>query len=74
MPVGEALIGRVVMPWDSRSTGKDFRDTGGHVLCIYDDLSRHAQAYRRMSLLLRRPPGREAVSYTHLTLPTIYSV
>ena len=33
---------------------------GGHALCVYDDLSKHAAAYRAMSLLLRRPPGREA--------------
>ena len=40
--------------------GEFFRDTGRHALCIYDDLSKHAQAYREISLLLRRPPGREA--------------
>jgi F-type H+-transporting ATPase subunit alpha len=40
--------------------GEYFRDSGRHALCIYDDLSRHAQAYRETSLLLRRPPGREA--------------
>jgi F-type H+-transporting ATPase subunit alpha len=49
-----------------------FRDTGRHALCIYDDLSKHAQAYRQVSLLLRRPPGREAypgdVFYLHSRL------
>jgi F-type H+-transporting ATPase subunit alpha len=52
--------------------GEYFRDQGGHVLCAYDDLSKHAQAYRQMSLLLRRPPGREAypgdVFYLHSRL------
>jgi len=37
-----------------------FRDSGRHAVCFYDDLSKHAQAYREISLLLRRPPGREA--------------
>lgn len=49
-----------------------FRDSGRHALVIYDDLSKHAQAYRQMSLLLRRPPGREAypgdVFYLHSRL------
>ena len=49
-----------------------FRDQGKHVLCIYDDLSKHAWAYRSISLLLRRPPGREAypgdVFYLHSRL------
>jgi F-type H+-transporting ATPase subunit alpha len=49
-----------------------FRDSGRHALCIYDDLSKHAQAYRQLSLLLRRPPGREAypgdVFYLHSRL------
>ena len=49
-----------------------FRDSGRHALCIYDDLSKHATAYRQMSLLLRRPPGREAypgdVFYLHSRL------
>ena len=61
-----------VSPYAATAMGEYFRDTGGHVLCIYDDLSRHAQAYRGMSLLLRRPPGREAypgdVFYLHARL------
>ncbi|HKY59685.1 MAG TPA: hypothetical protein VJP59_01625 [Gemmatimonadota bacterium] len=52
--------------------GEYFRDTGKHALCIYDDLSKHAAAYRQLSLLLRRPPGREAypgdVFYLHSRL------
>jgi len=40
--------------------GEFFRDNGKHALIIYDDLSKQAVAYRQMSLLLRRPPGREA--------------
>jgi F-type H+-transporting ATPase subunit alpha len=52
--------------------GEYFRDTGKHALCIYDDLSKHATAYRQVSLLLRRPPGREAypgdVFYLHSRL------
>ena len=61
-----------VSPYAATAMGEYFRDRGGHVLCIYDDLSRHAQAYRGMSLLLRRPPGREAypgdVFYLHARL------
>ena len=52
--------------------GEFFRDSGRHALVIYDDLSKHAQAYREISLLLRRPPGREAypgdVFYLHSRL------
>src|SRR5207249_2546187 len=52
--------------------GEEFTYKGGHVLCVYDDLSKHAQAYRQLSLLLRRPPGREAypgdVFYLHSRL------
>jgi F-type H+-transporting ATPase subunit alpha len=52
--------------------GEYFRDSGRHALCIYDDLSKHATAYRQLSLLLRRPPGREAypgdVFYLHSRL------
>src|SRR2546426_10208815 len=52
--------------------GEYFRDSRRHALCIYDDLSKHATAYRQLSLLLRRPPGREAypgdVFYLHSRL------
>ena len=59
-------------PYTGVSIGEYFRDTGRHALCIYDDLSKQAVAYRQMSLLLRRPPGREAypgdVFYIHSRL------
>ncbi|MEJ7709705.1 MAG: F0F1 ATP synthase subunit alpha [Pyrinomonadaceae bacterium] len=47
-------------PYAGVAIGEYFRDTGRHVLTVYDDLSKHAAAYREISLLLRRPPGREA--------------
>jgi F-type H+-transporting ATPase subunit alpha len=59
-------------PYSACSIGEYFRDKGQHALCVYDDLSKHAQAYREISLLLRRPPGREAypgdVFYLHSRL------
>ena len=59
-------------PYSGCTMGEYFRDSGRHALVIYDDLSKHAQAYRQMSLLLRRPPGREAypgdVFYLHSRL------
>src|ERR1043165_7865989 len=59
-------------PFSGCAMGEFFRDTGRHALCIYDDLSKHAAAYREISLLLRRPPGREAypgdVFYLHSRL------
>jgi F-type H+-transporting ATPase subunit alpha len=59
-------------PYSGCAMGEYFRDKGGHALCIYDDLSKHAAAYREISLLLRRPPGREAfpgdVFYLHSRL------
>ncbi len=59
-------------PYSSVTMGEYFRDSGKHALIIYDDLSKHAVAYRQMSLLLRRPPGREAypgdVFYLHSRL------
>ena len=61
-----------ISPYAACAIGEFFRDTGKHALCIYDDLSKHAQAYREISLLLRRPPGREAypgdVFYLHSRL------
>src|SRR5262245_59511931 len=47
-------------PYAGCAIGEYFRDHGKHALCIYDDLSKHAAAYREISLVLRRPPGREA--------------
>ena len=47
-------------PYTGCAMGEYFRDNGMHALIIYDDLSKQAVAYRQMSLLLRRPPGREA--------------
>ena len=59
-------------PYVGTAMGEYFRDNGGHALMIYDDLTKHAVAYRQMSLLLRRPPGREAypgdVFYLHSRL------
>jgi F-type H+/Na+-transporting ATPase subunit alpha len=59
-------------PYAACTIGEYFRDSGRHALCVYDDLSKHAQAYREISLLLRRPPGREAypgdVFYLHSRL------
>jgi F-type H+-transporting ATPase subunit alpha len=49
-----------IAPYAGCAMGEYFRDNGRHALVIYDDLSKHAQAYRQVSLLLRRPPGREA--------------
>src|SRR6187397_2981964 len=49
-----------ISPYSACTMGEYFRDSGRHALCVYDDLSKHAQAYREISLLLRRPPGREA--------------
>ena len=59
-------------PYSGTAMGEFFRDSGRHALVIYDDLSKHAMAYREISLLLRRPPGREAypgdVFYLHSRL------
>jgi F-type H+/Na+-transporting ATPase subunit alpha len=61
-----------IAPYSACTFGEYFRDGGRHALAIYDDLSKHAQAYREISLLLRRPPGREAypgdVFYLHSRL------
>jgi F-type H+-transporting ATPase subunit alpha len=61
-----------ISPYAACTMGEYFRDGGRHALCVYDDLSKHAQAYREISLLLRRPPGREAypgdVFYLHSRL------
>src|SRR5438105_1976027 len=52
-----------IAPYSGCSMGEYFRDSGRHALVIYDDLSRHATAYRQLSLLLRRPPGREMAAF-----------
>jgi F-type H+-transporting ATPase subunit alpha len=61
-----------IAPYAGCSMGEFFRDSKRHALCVYDDLSKHAAAYREISLLLRRPPGREAfpgdVFYLHSRL------
>jgi F-type H+-transporting ATPase subunit alpha len=61
-----------IAPYSGCTMGEYYRDSGGHALAIYDDLSKHAVAYRQLSLLLRRPPGREAypgdVFYLHSRL------
>ena len=61
-----------IAPYSGAAIGEYFRDNGKHALIIYDDLSKHAWAYRQVSLLLRRPPGREAypgdVFYLHSRL------
>jgi len=61
-----------IAPYAGCAMGEYWRDKGKHALCIYDDLTKHAQAYRQLSLLVRRPPGREAypgdVFYLHSRL------
>ena len=61
-----------IAPYAGCAIGEFYRDNGGHALCIYDDLTKQAQSYRQLSLLLRRPPGREAfpgdVFYLHSRL------
>jgi F-type H+-transporting ATPase subunit alpha len=68
----EAAPLQFLAPYTGVTMGEYFRDTGRHALCIYDDLSKQAVAYRQLSLLLRRPPGREAypgdVFYIHSRL------
>ena len=68
----EAASLKFLAPYTGVTMGEFFRDNGRHALIIYDDLSKHADAYREMSLLLRRPPGREAypgdVFYLHSRL------
>jgi len=68
----EAAPLQFIAPYSGCTIGEYFRDSGRHSLLIYDDLTKHAQAYRQLSLLLRRPPGREAypgdVFYLHSRL------
>ena len=71
-PADEAAPIKFMAPYAGCAMGEYFLYKGGHALCIYDDLTKHAFAYRQMSLLLRRPPGREAypgdVFYLHSRL------
>lgn len=71
-PASSSAPMRYVAPFAGAAIGEYFRDTGRHALVIYDDLSKQAVAYRELSLLLRRPPGREAypgdVFYLHSRL------
>ena len=67
-----AASSQYLAPFAGCAIGEEFMHTGRHALVIYDDLSKHAQAYRQLSLLLRRPPGREAypgdIFYLHARL------
>src|SRR5919199_511119 len=71
-PADEAAPIKYMAPYAGRAVGEEFMETGRDALAVYDDLSKHAWAYRQVSLLLRRPPGREAypgdVSYLHSRL------
>ncbi|MEO6712904.1 MAG: F0F1 ATP synthase subunit alpha [Mycobacteriales bacterium] len=71
-PANEAAPIKYIAPYAGCAMGEYFLYKGKHALCIYDDLTKHASAYRQMSLLLRRPPGREAypgdVFYLHSRL------
>jgi F-type H+/Na+-transporting ATPase subunit alpha len=71
-PADEAAPIKYMAPYAGCAIGEHYLYKGKHALCIYDDLSKHASAYRQMSLLLRRPPGREAypgdVFYLHSRL------
>ncbi|MCX7013121.1 MAG: F0F1 ATP synthase subunit alpha, partial [Candidatus Sumerlaeota bacterium] len=71
-PADAAAPLQYIAPYAGCTIGEEIRDNGGHALCIYDDLSKQAAAYRQLSLLLRRPPGREAypgdIFYTHSRL------
>ena len=71
-PANDPAAQQYVAPYAGCSMGEYFRDKGQHALVVYDDLTKHAQAYRQISLLLRRPPGREAfpgdIFYLHARL------
>ena len=71
-PAASAAPLQFLAPYTGSAIGEYFRDNGQHALVIFDDLSKHAVAYRQLSLLLRRPPGREAypgdVFYVHSRL------
>ncbi|MDP7541895.1 MAG: F0F1 ATP synthase subunit alpha [Acidimicrobiales bacterium] len=71
-PASEPAPFKYLAPYAGCAMGQHWMDNGGHALAVYDDLSKQAEAYRQMSLLLRRPPGREAypgdVFYLHSRL------
>lgn len=71
-PASDSATLQFLAPYAGCAIGEEFMDNGKHVLVVYDDLSKHAVAYRQLSLLLRRPPGREAypgdVFYLHSRL------
>lgn len=71
-PASEPAPLQYLAPYSGCAIGEYFRDKGGHALIIYDDLTKHAKSYRELSLLLRRPPGREAypgdIFYCHSKL------
>jgi F-type H+-transporting ATPase subunit alpha len=71
-PADEAAPIKYMAPYAGCAMAEHFTYQGGHTLCVYDDLTKHAYAYRQMALLLRRPPGREAypgdVFYLHSRL------
>ena len=71
-PASDPAPFKYLAPYAGCAMGQHWMDTGGHALAVYDDLSKQAEAYRQMSLLLRRPPGREAypgdVFYLHSRL------
>jgi len=71
-PASDPAPLQYLAPYAACAIGEYFRDKGGHALIIYDDLTKHAKSYRELSLLLRRPPGREAypgdIFYCHSRL------
>lgn len=71
-PASDPAALQYIAPYAATAMGEYFMYKGQHAICFYDDLSKHAQAYRQMSLLLRRPPGREAypgdIFYLHARL------
>lgn len=71
-PASSPVALQYIAPYAATAMGEFFMHQGKHVVCFYDDLSKHAQVYRQLSLLLRRPPGREAypgdIFYLHSRL------
>src|SRR5215470_5404409 len=71
-PAADEAVFKYLAPYAGCAMGQHWMDHGEHAVCVYDDLSKHAEAYRQLALLLRRPPGREAypgdVFYLHSRL------